>query len=196
MSDPVQVRPVGADNVDDLAVLFEADRNTRHCWCTSFCISGRQFAAGWFGGGNRRRFAELAAASRFPMGVLALLDDVPVGWCACGPRSRFTAAIKGRSRLLRTRPREDDDLVWLIACLFVDARHRRRGITHALIAAAVAVARREGALAVEAWPVASSAPRAADLYLGREQAFRAQGFECVDRPSPDRSIMRLDLHGR
>ena len=31
-------------------------------------------------------------------------------------------------------------------------------------------------------------------FLSREEVFRAQGFECVDRPSPQRSIMRLDLH--
>ena len=193
MSGAIEVRPFGADDVDHLAVLFAGDRSTRHCWCTAFCTTGRQFAAGWFGGGNRRRFTELAAASRSPMGVLALLDDVPVGWGACGPRSRYNAAIDGRSRLLRARPREDDDRVWLIACLFVAADHRRRGLTSSLIAAAVAVARREGALAVEAWPVSSSTPPAADLFLGREQVFAAQGFQCVDRPSAQRSIMRLDL---
>jgi GNAT superfamily N-acetyltransferase len=189
----IEVRPVGADNVADLEALFGGDRSTRHCWCTAFCTGGRQFAAGWFGGGNRRRFAELAAASVHPMGVLALLDDAPVGWCACGPRSRYTAAINGRSRLLRTRPRDEDDMVWLIACLFVDRGHRGRGITHALIAAAVSVARRGGAVAVEGWPVAAPASGAADLFLGREKVFRAQGFECVDRPNPHRSIMRLDL---
>lgn len=130
------------------------------------------------------------------MGVLALLDDEPVGWCACGPRSRYTAAINGRSRLLRSRPREEDDLVWLIACLFVDARHRGRGITHALIAAAVELARREGANAVEGWPDASSTPTSADLFLGRERVFQAQGFDRIDRPTSQRSIMRLDLrHG-
>ena len=193
MSVEIDVRPVGPADIDDLADLFERDRNTRHCWCTAFCTTGRQFAAGWFGGGNRRRFAALAAASEHPMGVLALLDGEPVGWCACGPRSRYTAAISGRSRLLQTRPRQDDDQVWLIACLFVDARHRGRGISHSLIAAAVAQARRAGALAVEAWPLSSSATRADDLFLGREEAFQAQGFTCVDRPSPRRSIMRLDL---
>lgn len=193
MSVEIDVRPVGADNVADLEALFGGDRSTRHCWCTAFCTSGRQFAAGWFRGGNRRRFAELAATSVHPMGVLALLDDAPVGWCACGPRSRYTAAIDGRSKLLRTRPRDEDDLVWLIACLFVDRGHRGRGITHALIAAAVSEAQRGGAVAVEGWPVAAPAPGEADLFLGREQVFRAQGFECVDRPTPDRSIMRLDL---
>jgi GNAT superfamily N-acetyltransferase len=127
------------------------------------------------------------------MGVLARLDGAPVGWCACGPRSRYTAAIDGRSSLLRTRPAEDAELVWMIACMFVDARHRGRGITHALVAAAADLARREGALAVEGWPVSSSAPSAAELFLGRERVFAAQGFECVDRPTPRRCVMRLDL---
>lgn len=187
------VRPVGVDQLADLGVLFGGSRSTRHCWCTAFCTTGRQFAAGWFGGGNRRRFADLAAASSHPMGVLAMLDDAPVGWCACGPRSRYAAAIDGRSSLLRTRPREDDDRVWLIACLFVDARHRGLGVTHALLAAAVELARGEGAEAVEGWPVATPARHPTDLFLGHEQSFAAQGFACVDRPAPHRSIMRLDL---
>lgn len=189
-------RPVRADNADDVADLFEGDRSTRHCWCTAFCTSGRQFALGWFGGGNRRHFGDLAAVNRHPMGVLALLAGEPVGWCACGPRSRYTAAINGRSQLLRSRPREEDDLVWLIACLFVDARHRGRGIPHALIAPAVELARREGAIAVEGWPNTSSAPPTADVFLGRELVFRAQGFERVERPTPRRSIVRLDLRRR
>ena len=127
------------------------------------------------------------------MGVLALQDDEPIGWCACGPRSRYTAAINGRSQLLRSRPRDEDDRVWLIACLFVAAEHRGRGITHTLIAAAVELAGRAGATAIEGWPNTSAAPPAADLFLGRERAFLAQGFERVDRPTPRRGIVRLDL---
>ena len=196
MNDEISVRPVEADNVADVAGLFGSDRSTRHCWCTAFCTSSLQFAAGWFGGGNRRRFAELAAASRYPMGVLALADDAPIGWCAVGPRSRYTVAINGRSQLLRTRPREDDDQVWMIVCLFVNAAHRGRGITHALVTGAVALARREGAVAVESWPVSSSDPSAGDLFVGREKLFQSQGFECVDRPTPHRCIMRLDLRPR
>ena len=183
---------MGAGNVADLAALFATDRNTRHCWCTAFCVSGRQFAAGWFAGGNRRRFVELATSSRYPMGLLALAGDVPVGWCACGPRSRYTAAINGRSQLLRTRPREDDDRVWMIVCLFVAAGYRGRGVTHALVAAAVGLARREDAVAVESWPITSADPDA-DRFLGREELFQSHGFECVERPSPQRRIMRLDL---
>lgn len=185
----VKTRAVGPDDLADLAVLFGADRTTRHCWCTAFFTSGRQFAAGWFTGGNRRRFERTTAASTTPMGVLAVVDGSPVGWCACGPRSRYLAAVGGRSSLLRGRPREEDHCVWLVACLFVAAAHRRRGVTQSLVGAAVDLARREGARAIEGWP--ASRPR--DAFLGREEVFRAAGFTCVDRPTLERAIMRLDF---
>jgi GNAT superfamily N-acetyltransferase len=194
----VDTRPLGPSPKDlgELAVLFDAQRNTRHCWCTAFCVSGRQFAAGWFAGGNRRRFERMAAASPTPMGILASTAGAPVGWCACGPRSRYTAAIDGRSRLLHDRPRDEDDSVWQIACLFVAAAHRNQGITHALVCAAVDLARHEGALAIEGWPLMASAPRsAADAFLGREEVFREAGFDRVDQPTAQRAVMRLGLPG-
>jgi GNAT superfamily N-acetyltransferase len=191
----VDTRPLGPNDLHDLAVLFEAQRNTRHCWCTAFCVSGAQFAAGWFAGGNRRRFERMAAASTTPMGVLASMQGSPVGWCACGPRSRYTAAIDGRSSLLRGRPREEDHSVWLVACVFVAAAHRGHGVSHALVRAAVDLAHQEGALAIEGWPLAASAARSADAFLGREEVFQAVGFSCVERPTPQRAVMRVDLRG-
>ncbi|CAA9445853.1 MAG: hypothetical protein AVDCRST_MAG66-4598 [uncultured Pseudonocardia sp.] len=191
----VDTWPLGPGDLDDLAALFGAQRTTRHCWCTAFCVSGGRFAAGWFAGGNRRRFAQMAVESTTPMGVLASVDGSPVGWCACGPRSRYTAAIDGRSSLLRGRRREEDHSVWLLACLFVASAHRGRGVTHALVGTAVDLARQEGALAIEGWPLAASAPPSGDAFVGREEVFQAAGFGCVDRPTSRRAVMRLDLHG-
>lgn len=191
----VDTRALDPGDSGDLALLFGAQRGTRHCWCTAFCVSGGQFAAGWFGGGNRRRFERMAGASATPMGVLASVGASPVGWCACGPRSRYTAAMAGRSSLLRGRPREEDHSVWLLACVFVAPAHRGRGVTHALVRTAVDLARREGALAIEGWPLAASAPRSGDAFVGREEVFRAAGFGCVDRPTPQRAVMRLELRG-
>src|SRR5918997_5188960 len=107
-------RPVGPADLADLAVLFDQQRTTRRCWCTAFCSTGTAFALGWLHGGNRRRFAAVAAASPVPMGVLASRAGAPVGWAACGPRSRYTPAIGGRSGLLATRPRQEDASVWLL----------------------------------------------------------------------------------
>jgi hypothetical protein len=191
----VEVQAVGPDQLDAVRGLFESQRATRHCWCMAFCASGLQFAAGWYGGGNRRRFASMAATSRSPMGVLAVVRGEPVGWCAAGPRSRYTAAIAGRSHLLAGRPRDEDDDVWLIPCLVVEPRHRGLGVVLPLLKGAVALAEQEGAVAVEAWPLAAGVRRPGDEHVGGEAMFARLGFRRVDRPSADRAIMRLPLTG-
>lgn len=80
-------------------------------------------------------------------------------------------------------------------CLFVRAGRRGQGVTHALVRAAVELACREGASAIEGWPLAGSERRSDDAFVGREQVFEDLGFSCVERPSPERVIMRLELRG-
>jgi GNAT superfamily N-acetyltransferase len=186
-------RPVGPEELRDLASLFETERNMRRCWCMAFCETRTQFALGWVTGANERRFGALAAAGPVPMGILASRDGVAVGWGACGPRARYVAATSARNVTMRSRRREEDATVWLVPCLFVRAGHRGQGVTHALVRSAVALARREGAAAIEGWPLAASQERSGDAFLGRQQVFADVGFQTVDRPSPERVIMRLEL---
>lgn len=189
MGTDVETRPVGADALSDLAVLFGAERTTRHCWCMAFCATRTQFATGWIGGGNQRRFAALSTAEATPMGVLASVAGEPAGWAACGPRTRYVGSP--RSELIRRRDRAEDATVWFVPCLFVAEEHRGRGVTYALVRAAIELARDAGAAAVEAWPRAGSDRSAADGFLGREKVFADLGFHPVDRPSADRVLMRL-----
>ena len=130
-----------------------------------------------------------------PMGILALVAGEPVGWCACGPRSRYVVATSGRSKVMGSRARAEDESVWLLPCLFVRAGHRGQGITYALVHAAVELARRQGAFAIEGWPLAREVRQSADAFLGREEVFEDLGFQCIERPSPQRAIMRLELPG-
>lgn len=171
--------------------LFATERTARHCWCMSFCASRWEFAAGWFGGGNKRRF-EAMAGQHSPMGVLAFSNGAPVGWGACGPRSRYVGTSPSEHSMLGGRDRHEDERVWLLPCLFVHADHRAQGVSHALIEAATSLARGRGAVAVEAWPLSASEARSADAFVGREQLFAELGFRCVDRVS-SRVVMRLDL---
>jgi GNAT superfamily N-acetyltransferase len=189
----VETRPVGPDDLADLTTLFSRRRQTRHCWCMAFCTTRLQFAAGWLGGGNQRRFSAMAAQSAAPMGVLASVAGDPIGWCACGPRSRYTAATDPANPLMRQRSSAEDEAVWLLPCLLVDRGHRGQGITGALVRAAVELARHEGAAALEGWPLAASQGRSGDDFVGREQTFAKAGFSCVDRPTGERAIMRLEL---
>jgi GNAT superfamily N-acetyltransferase len=159
----------------------------------AFCVTRSQFAAGWLNGGNQRRFGAMAAASSTPMGILASQAAEPIGWCACGPRSRYVAATAPRNKIMRNRARDEDEIVWLLPCFFVRAGRRGQGVIHALIRAAVELARGKGASAIEGWPLAGSERRTGDAFVGREQVFEDLGFSCVERPSPERVIMRLEL---
>lgn len=187
----IEIAPVTPERFADLADLFESNNATKGCWCMAFVVARSEYYRGRRGG-NRARFEEMAATADPPMGLLAYREQRPVGWCALGPRKRYPPAISPRATVLGARDPQEDGDVWLIPCFFVRVGERRRGVTTALLEAAVSLARRSGARAVEGWPLARDA-KATDGYLGREQTFERCGFRCVDRPTPRRAVMRLDL---
>ncbi len=162
----------------------------------AFCTTRSQFAVGWFGSGNQRRFQEIAATSGSPMGILASVTGEPAGWCACGPWSRYAVAISGRSQIMREHEPVADDSAWLVACFFVRREHRGRRITHTLLQAAIDMARDEGATTLRGWPAAGTDYASADAFLGTEKLFEDFGFRRLAQPSADRLIMILDLEPR
>ena len=138
------------------------------------------------GAANRAAFKR-RVRSGVPPGVLAYLDDEPVGWCAVAPRAEYDYLT--RSRVLRPL---DDRPVWSISCLLVAKPHRDRGISVRLLQAAVHMAGESGAEIVEGYPVLARSGRMPDAFAwtGTLSAFRAAGFEEVARGSPTRPIMR------
>lgn len=148
---------------------------------------------GWHDGRNRAAFEALAEGADPPLGLIAHEGDVPVGWLATGPRSRYPRAIGPRVKILRDRDPDEDDNVWLLPCFFVRVGHRCKGVTAALIAAAVNSAQAHGAKAVEGFPIADAYPKAQDDYVGKQRWFAECGFACVSQPSPRRVVMRRDL---
>jgi hypothetical protein len=152
----MDIHPVTVDRLAGLADLFDSNSTTRGCWCMWFIASSKErranCRANW-GAGNRARFEAFAATTDPPAGLLAYQDETPVGWCALGPRLRYPSAIGPRSIMLKERnPNEDDD-VWLVPCFFVRVGFRRSGITYTLLTAAVDLAQRSGAKAVEGFPL-------------------------------------------
>jgi len=74
---------VGPGQLDSVQRLFSRAPVTRHCWCMAFCSTRWQFATGWYGGGNQRRFETMAAADPHPMGVwLSVTAGPSDGWRA------------------------------------------------------------------------------------------------------------------
>ncbi|MGW0230388.1 GNAT family N-acetyltransferase [Actinopolymorpha singaporensis] len=127
--------------------------------------------------------------SKATSGLVAYLDDEPVGWCAVDPRP-------ANPRLLRNVPvpwvgrteDKNDNSVWAVTCLVTRAGFRRRGISRSLARAAVDLARRRGAGALEAYPHLTE-----PSHLGTASMFAAAGMAEVSRPTKNRVVMRIDF---
>jgi GNAT superfamily N-acetyltransferase len=119
--------------------------------------------------------------------LLAFDGETAVGWCQLTPRD----ALAQLERVWRLR-RVDEVPVWSVSCLYVRKEYRRRGVTAALIAAAVKAARRAGAPALEAYPFdRAMSPSASGC--GYASTFVRAGFREIARRAAARPIMRLDL---
>jgi len=140
------------------------------------------------GEANRQALKALVEAGQVP-GLLAYADEQPVGWVSLGPRRAFPALE--RSRLFKP---VDDQPHWSIVFFYVARPYRRRGVTVALLRAAVDYACQQGARLVEGYPVEPKAGSLPDpfVYTGLASAFRRAGFVEVLRRSETRPIMRYE----
>jgi GNAT superfamily N-acetyltransferase len=119
--------------------------------------------------------------------LLAFNGELAVGWCQLTPRN----AVPWLDRTWRLK-RVDDVPVWSLSCFYVRKGYRCRGITSALIAAALKAAKRAKAPALEAYPFdADVSPSASGS--GYASTFARAGFKTVARRSPARPIMRHNL---
>lgn len=189
MSD-LRIEEVTSAHLDDLGALLDSDEASAGCWCMWFLIPVKEYHAAK-GAGNRERFEGMVGESEHPVGLIAYLDTTPVGWCAVGPRSRYARAV--RTPTMRGR-HGDDDAVWLVPCFMIHPEHRNEGIASALLGAAVELAERSGAAAIEGFPLAGDKRRSAtsDLMTGVEPLFARVGFQVDRRPSSNRVIMRRE----
>src|SRR5437763_3263737 len=156
------------------------------CWCMYWRIGPRYR--------DRPREENKAglrrlAASGQPPGLLAFDRDTAVGWCELAPR----AGLRWLAHARYLRP-VDGLPVWSVPCFYVRRTHRGRGVTGALIEAAVAAATAAGAPAVEAYPVDTAVPgHTRNLFPGVVAVFARHGFRVVARRRPDRPVMRRDI---
>jgi GNAT superfamily N-acetyltransferase len=142
------VRPLTPERWRDLVALFGPSGACAGCWCTWWRLSKAEFDVGK-AGANRRREERYVRAGNVP-GLLAYARGEPVGWVAIEPRSAFPRLARSR-----TLAPVDERPVWSITCFFVARPHRGKGVTRALIEAAVSYARSRRAELVEAYPVDS-----------------------------------------
>ncbi len=177
--------PVTPERWPDLEQLFGPRGATGGGWCMWWRVTSAQYRAKQ-GEGNRLAHKAIVEAGETP-GLLAYVDGRAIGWCAVAPREAYPRLE--RPRILK---RVDQEPVWSVVCFFVHKAHRRKGVTVALLRAALGYARSKGVRIVEGDPVDSRAGSTADVfaYTGTLSAFRKAGFTEVERRSDTRPIMR------
>jgi GNAT superfamily N-acetyltransferase len=171
----------------DFEMLFGDNGACGGCWCMHWKLRGKAFSENK-GESNRQLQKSVVDAKIIP-GLLAYSEGYPVGWVAVEPRSQYPKLA--HSRVLKPI---DDQEVWSVTCLFVDKKHRRKGVAVALLQAAVEHAQQHGAKIVEGYPIAvkNEAPPVF-IFTGTASAFKLAGFNEVARPSPTRPIYRFNI---
>lgn len=177
--------PLTAERWQDLATLFGERGAYSGCWCMWWRLTRSQFER-QKGEGNRQALEQIVAGGDVP-GLLAYAGGQPAAWCAVAPRERYPALERSR-----TLKRIDDAPVWSIVCFFVAKPFRHRGLTAALLRAAVAYAAEHGAQIVEGYPIEPENPDVPPFasYLGVASTFRRAGFIEVRRHSRRGVTMR------
>lgn len=184
----LEVAPLTLDCFADLERLFGPNGACGGCWCMYPRTSKADYEAGK-GEPNRAALRTLAATGPAP-GLLGYVNDEPVAWCSLAPRQALVRLAT--SRILAP---VDEQPVWSIVCLFVAKSERRKGLSAAMVEAAVEYAELHGARIVEAYPVepkGGTVP-AAFAWWGLSGAYLAAGFEEVARRSESRPILRRTL---
>ena len=178
------IRPLTPDLWPDLEDLFGEKGACNGCWCM-YCRIGSAYRKQ---PADKNKAAFRAIVKRGPPpGLLAFDGDRAVGWCQVTPRDELPAL--DRSWRLK---RVDDVPVWALSCFYVRIGYRRKGVTKALISAALKVAKRSKAPALEAYPF-DAAVSPSTSSTGYATTFARAGFKVVARRDPPRPIMRYDL---
>jgi len=138
---------------------------------------------------NRRAFRQLIESGA-ATGVLAFAAKEAVGWLSIAPRRDFVYFDTAR-----TIPSAVDDNTWSVTCFFVRRGWRRQGVSTALLAAGVNLARRKRARLVEGYPLVPKSEGTqvdAFIWTGLPPLFEAAGFERAASAGA-RVVYRLNL---
>jgi len=179
----VTVRPLTADLWPAFEDLFGPNGACGGCWCMYWRIGSRYQRRPK--AENRNDFLSIVRRGP-PPGLLAFDGDRAVGWCQVTPRGDL--AFLERAPRLQPLPAGP---VWSVSCFYIRRGYRRRGVSEALLAAAIEHARGAGATGLEAYPSdVQLAETPQPVYTGVASIFARAGFRRVAGENPVRPIMR------
>ena len=204
MADELTIVPANEASFEDLQTVFGTRGSAAYCQCQRYKLRPKEAFAKFPVEERAARLREQTNAgdpeAETTSGLVAYLDGEPGGWCAVEPRPAYGGLVRN-NRVPWEGRHEDktDESVWAVTCIFTRAGYRRRGIAHALAAAAVRHARQRGARALEAYPMLTEPGREVvwgELNAGTRDMFAGAGLRQVSHPTKRRVVMRIDFPRR
>lgn len=177
--------PLIPERWTDFEELFGPRGACAGCWCTYWKVTGKQFKL--MSGESARQNQKSWVDHGLVPGLLAYDGDLAVGWMAIEPRSAYPRLAS--SRVLKPI---DDQAVWSITCFYTRKPYRGKGVSVALLQAAIGYVASMGGKIVEGYPVDATAGRAPDVFVftGLASAYLKAGYREVARNSEKRPIFR------
>jgi len=174
----LEIRPLTAEGIADLATLFDQGGDPKWCWCSYFRVRGRDWTNAT-AAENREVLATAARRRDHAPGLVAYEEGTVVGWVSLGPRDDYE-----RLAYSKVLAPVDEVPVWSIVCFVVGRKSRGQGVAGDLLAAAIDYARDRGAKTLEAYPV--EVPQgerisSASAFHGTLSMFERAGFKVVAR---------------
>ncbi len=195
----ITVIPANQASWEDLQTVLGVRGYAAGCQCQRFKVGPAQ----WSGTTLPQRMLRLRSethcdnpASPTTSGLVAYLDGEPVGWCAVEPRTAYPKLPPARVGWKARGEDKDDPTIWAVTCFATRAGFRRRGVTRVLVQAAVDFARRQGARALEGYPMITQPGEEitwGETHVGTKSIFAAAGFTEVAHPTLRRVVMRIDF---
>lgn len=200
-ADPdITVVPANEASWEDLQTVFGTGDASR-CQCQRFKIGHVDWTPPPVAERADRLMDETRCgdpAARSTSGLVAYLSGEPVGWCAVEPRTAYDRLLHGRSPVPWAGRAEDkaDGSVWAVTCFVTRTGFRHRGVSSALVAAAVGLARERGARAIEGYPMVTQPGKEitwGELFVGSRNSFADARFREISKPTLRRVVMRIDF---
>ncbi len=201
MTGEITVVPANQAACDDLQTVFGSRGSAAICQCQRYKLAPREAFKSF---PPEERALRLRAQTNCGLpdatstsGLVAYLEDEPVGWCAVEPRPAYQGLLRVYRVPWEGRTEDkNDEGVWAVTCVFARAGFRHRGVSYALARAAVDFARDRGAQALEAYPMLTQPGEEitwGELHMGTRSIFAAAGFTEASHPTPRRVVMRIDF---
>jgi GNAT superfamily N-acetyltransferase len=195
----VRIVPANEATWDDLQTVFGSRGDPARCQCQWFKVPSSEWRSTPVDERAHRLRMQTDCGhpgSDTTSGLVAYVEGEPAGWCAVEPRVEYPRLL--RSRIPWAGRDEDiaDDGVWAVTCFITRSGFRRRGVSRALVRAAVDFARGRGARAIEGYPMITTPGHDiswGELFVGSRSAFADAGFTEVTHPTTRRVVMRIDF---